>query len=202
MMLRFTLSLVAFLVSTSLYAQDYATAFAQALKNNVPLVVGVGHEPTAPSGWASCRVASFDKAQDGDLIVLIPSEGSMWRVEVKGDLETSVASIRQSWQLTDALDEVNQARARRGLRPFLRDHGLTVAAASAARYRAAHRMAGHTPNDFAHLPSGSQATSAGCAAWPASMGWGSCCWEENWTYAGASYAMGPDGLRYMHIFVR
>ncbi len=79
---------------------------------------------------------------------------------------------------------------------------MTQAAAGAASYRAAHRTAGHTSNDFAYVPSGSHATSAGCAAWPPGMGWGSCCWEGNYTYAGASYAIGSDGLRYMHIFVR
>jgi hypothetical protein len=201
-MLRFLLSIVAFFISASLYAEDLRTAYDQALKSNVPLLIGVGHDPIAPKGWVSCRVASFDKANDGDQVVVIPSGGSMWRVKVEGDLETSVAAIRKSWEIPDALEEVNQARARRGLRPFIRDHGLTQAAASAAGYRAAHRMAGHTPNDFAHLPPGSHATSAGCAAWPPSMGWGSCCWQENFTYAGASYAMGDDGLRYMHLFVR
>jgi hypothetical protein len=201
-MFRFLLSIITFFVSASLYAADLSTAYDQALKNDVPLVIGVGHDPVAPQGWVSCRVDSFERANDGDQVVVIPSGGTMWRVKVEGDLETSVAAIRKSWEITDALDEVNQARARLGLRPFVRDHGLTVAAASAAKYRAAHRMAGHTSNDFAHLPAGSHATSAGCAAWSPSMGWGSCCWQENYTYAGASYAMGSDGLRYMHIFVR
>lgn len=102
----------------------------------------------------------------------------------------------------EALDEVNAARAQRGLRPFIRDDGLTVAAKSAASYRAARLMAGHTPNDFAHVPAGSSATAAGCAAWPASLGWGSCCAYENWTYAGAAYCVGADGRRFMHLYVR
>lgn len=102
----------------------------------------------------------------------------------------------------DALDEVNEARRRRGLRPFIRDEGLIAAAKSAAAFRAARRIAGHTSNDFAHLPPGANATAAGCAAWEPSWGWGSCCWQENWTYAGAAWAMGQDGRRYMHIFVR
>ena len=102
----------------------------------------------------------------------------------------------------DALDEVNAARAARGLRPFLRDPGLTAGAINVADFRAARRIAGHTQNDFAGLPEGARADSAGCAAWPPSLGWGSCCWTENWVEAGAAWAMGSDGLRYMHIFVR
>src|SRR5262249_41577712 len=49
----------------------------------------------------------------------------------------------------DALAEVNAARAARGLRPFLRDDDLTVAARTAAQYRARALCAGHTGNDFA-----------------------------------------------------
>src|SRR5205807_5052320 len=97
-MLRFLLSLVAFFISASLYAEILPTAYDQALKSNVPLLIGVGHDPVAPKGWVSCRVASFDKAIDGDQVVLIPSGGSMWRVKVEGDLETSVTAIRQSWE--------------------------------------------------------------------------------------------------------
>jgi hypothetical protein len=63
-------------------------------------------------------------------------------------------------------------------------------------------MFGHTGNDFQFLPSGSYASSAGCAAYPASYGWMSCDVYDNYTYAGAAWAMGGDGKRYMHIFVR
>jgi len=106
----------------------------------------------------------------------------------------------------DALAHVNARRARLGLRPFIEDPGLTVAAENASRYRAAHRIAGHANNDFAFLPQGCRAAAAGCAAWPPwavnALGWGSCCSDENWTYAGAGYAYGSDGLKYMHLFVR
>jgi hypothetical protein len=102
----------------------------------------------------------------------------------------------------DALAEVNQVRANRGLRPFVRDEGLTVAAESAAAFRAAHLIAGHTANDFAYLPSGTVATAAGCAAWTPDWGWGACCTYENWTYAGAAWCLGRDGRRYMHLYVR
>lgn len=101
-----------------------------------------------------------------------------------------------------ALAEVNAARTARGLRPFVYDEGLARAAAGCAEYRAARLIEGHTSNDFAAVPPGHRARAAGCAAWHPSMGWGSCCYLENWSYAGAAWSMGRDGRRYMHIFVR
>lgn len=102
----------------------------------------------------------------------------------------------------DALAEVNAARAARGLRPFLRDDGLTQAARWASRHRARYLIEGHTDNDFWWLPDGCSATAAGCAAWEPGLGWGSCCTYEGHTYAGAAWCLGSDGRRYMHIFVR
>jgi hypothetical protein len=102
----------------------------------------------------------------------------------------------------DGLDEVNAKRAARGLRPFLRDEGLTQAARACAQFRAAHGLAGHTANDFAFVPAGAFATSAGCAACEAGWGWMSCCTYENYTYAGAAWVTGRDGRRYMQLFVR
>lgn len=101
----------------------------------------------------------------------------------------------------DALDEVNAVRAARGLRPYIKDDGLTAGAHNAARFRAERFIAGHTSNDFAALPAGVNATAAGCAAWGGNE-WGSCCTYENWTYAGAAWVRGSDGRRYMHLFVR
>jgi hypothetical protein len=108
----------------------------------------------------------------------------------------TVASAQQ------VLDEVNSARAARGLRPFLLDENLTRGAMACAVYRAKNRMDGHTSNDFGFLPPGVQASAAGCAAWPVGTGWGSCCTFDNYVYAGAAYCIGPDGRRYMHLFVR
>lgn len=107
-----------------------------------------------------------------------------------------------SQSFADALDEVNAARAQRGLAPFIRDDGLTIAATRAAEYRAERLMFGHCPNDFVHLPSGCRADAAGCAAYPVGYGWLSCCTFERYTYAGAAYAIGRDNKRYMHLFVR
>lgn len=102
----------------------------------------------------------------------------------------------------NALNEVNQWRARRGLRPFIFDAGLTQAARACAQVRAARRIEGHLPNDYAYLPAGVTARATGCAAATPAWGWLSCCMEENWTYAGAAWVMGADGQRYMHLFVR
>jgi hypothetical protein len=109
---------------------------------------------------------------------------------------------RPSAAATDALNEVNAVRTARGLRPFLRDDGLTRAAAGCADFRAVRLMAGHTGNDFSAVPAGAYAAATGCAAWGSEWGWGSCCTYENWTYAGAAWTPGRDGRRYMHLFVR
>src|SRR4051794_15972794 len=75
----------------------------------------------------------------------------------------------------DALAEVNATRAARGLRPYIKDADLTSGAENVADFRAARLITGHTINDFAGLPPGCTARSAGCAAWEPSFGWGACC---------------------------
>jgi hypothetical protein len=105
----------------------------------------------------------------------------------------------------DALDEVNAARAARGLAPYTRDPGLTAAAQAAADYRARNRIAGHVSGgagDFAFLPAGSWADAAGCGALAPSWGWGACCTYDAYQTAGAAVTTGSDGRRYMHLFVR
>lgn len=107
----------------------------------------------------------------------------------------------------DGLDEVNAKRAARGLPPFARDDGLTRAAYDCARFRAARLMFGHTANDFAFVPPGCHAESAGCAAYPyaadgVTYGWMSCDTYDPYRYAGAAWVTGVDGRRFMHLFVR
>lgn len=103
----------------------------------------------------------------------------------------------------DALDEVNAYRAKRGLPPFQRDPLLTQAALACAKQRAARGIHGHLPeSDFSYLPAGGNATAAGCGALEDSWGWGTCCMDENYAYAGAAWVRGSDGRRYMHLFVR
>lgn len=101
-----------------------------------------------------------------------------------------------------ALDEVNATRARHGLPAFRFDAQLTIAAQKCAECRAASLTAGHTKNDFAFVPAGASAKAAGCAAWHPAQGWGACCTFEAWTHAGAAFAIGRDGKRYMQLFVR
>jgi hypothetical protein len=101
----------------------------------------------------------------------------------------------------DALDEVNRARAAKGLRPYIRDAALTQGASACADFRAARRIEGHTASDFAFLPAGAHAKVGGCGALELSWGWGTCATFENWTYAGAAYAWGSDNQRYMQLFV-
>ena len=103
----------------------------------------------------------------------------------------------------DALDEVNAARAARGLRPFIRDEGLTIAAIRASEHRAAYRIAGHVGGgmgDFAFLPPGSHASAAGCGALEPWWGWGTCCTYDNYERAGAAVTV-VAGIRFMHLFV-
>ena len=103
----------------------------------------------------------------------------------------------------DALNEVNAARAQRGLKPFLPDPLLNQAAQACAKQRCARLINGHLPeSDFKYLPAGASANAAGCGALEPSWGWGTCCTYDNYTYAGAAWVMGPDGKRYMHLFVR
>lgn len=109
---------------------------------------------------------------------------------------------RESVSGNTPLAEVNSARLARGLRPFIEDPNLTVAAQLAAQTRADKLITGHLSNDFACLPPGTSASAAGCGALTPDWGWRTCCTYEHYTYAGAALAWGRDGRRYMHIFVR
>jgi hypothetical protein len=100
----------------------------------------------------------------------------------------------------DALDVVNKQRAARGLRAFQRDEGLSIAAEKCAQYRAKRLIEGHTSNDFAFVPKGTRATTAGCAAW--AEGFGACALYDNYRYAGAAWVRGRDGRNYCHVFYR
>jgi len=115
----------------------------------------------------------------------------------------------------NGLAEVNKHRARRGLRPFIQDNNLAIAAQACSKYRARYRIAGHVAingGDFAFVPrcyrDSYPARAAGCGAWHISTvttsgdRWGTCCMYDNYTYAGAWSHVGPDGIRYMHLFVR
>ena len=114
-------------------------------------------------------------------------------------------SVATAYGSDDALDEVNARRAARGLPAFVKDPGLTQAAAACAKVRAANFVDGHlggAMSDFSYLPAGVTASAAGCGALEPSWGWGTCCMDEPYTFAGAAWVMGANGKRYMHLFVR
>jgi hypothetical protein len=211
--MRWFTTAVALLAITSFAkAQDgtYATAAAKAFAERKPLVVFIGVTPRSIDGASTIQVPSLEGYDRGTIVVSKPGASWLqWAATLPAsasDDEISSKAIGARYGspvgAVEALDEVNAVRAARGLPPYAKDDGLTQAAMSAARFRADRRMDGHTPSDFAHLPAGSNATAAGCAAWSPDMGWGSCCTYENWTTAGAAYVVGDDGRRYMHLFVR
>jgi hypothetical protein len=185
----------------------YAAAASRAFDEQKPLIVFIGVKPRPIPGASTIRVESLEGYDNKTIVVSKP--GATWLEWVAtlpadaSDAEITTQAIGPSIGApVEALDEVNAVRAARGLAPFAKDEGLTKAALSAARFRAERRIAGHTPNDFGHLPEGSTASAAGCAAWFPDWGWGSCCTYENWRSAGAAYVVGQDGRRYMHLFVR
>ena len=109
-------------------------------------------------------------------------------------------------EVVDALDEVNRWRQSHGLIPFIRDHLLTIGADKCAKYRATNLIRGHTDNDFAF---GGGPSQTGAGAWRPGLvttsgeTFGACLTDSrSHTYAGASYAYGSDGLRYMSLFCR
>jgi hypothetical protein len=101
----------------------------------------------------------------------------------------------------DGLDEANAKRRARGLRPYKRDAGLTKAAEALAKFRAKHLLFGHTSNDFGFVPEGVKCEATGCAAYPAHYGWLTCATYDDYTRAGAYWAQGADGQRYMHLCI-
>ena len=102
----------------------------------------------------------------------------------------------------DAMDELNAQRTRRGLRPFIKDLGLTLAAEKVAAYRAANHVMLHTRNDFSFVPQGSRASVAG-AGYGTSNQFLTCfCDSSNYQYAGAAYAYDDSGNRLMHLYAR
>jgi hypothetical protein len=184
----------------------YPAAYAASMKDRLPVLVFVGQPAREVSGTRSISVETFPAAAAPSVVVGVVREGEMVRKDLGGsptptDIQAAIASLAVPGT-AEALDEVNATRAARGLRPYIRDASLTSAATVCAEFRAARLIEGHTANDFAALPPGSTATSSGCAAWPAGLGWGSCCTYDGYTYAGAAYVVGRDGRRYMHLFVR
>jgi hypothetical protein len=150
------------------------------------------------------QVQLYDPADTSWVVAVTPAEQP---VRLDADKPAAVATMPaptvavDNTGATDALDEVNAARAARGLPPYVRDDALTLAAKQAAAFRAGRLCAGHTADDFTFLPFRSAAQAAGCAAWAPSMGWGACATYDSYSHAGAAWAVGADGRRYMHLYV-
>ena len=209
-----TVILTVALFTSFAQAQPKQSPLDQAAKAEQTVVVFVGLPSRPISGALSIRDDSYH-TQSYAIVVLIP-DGKGWFTATRGDtsatdeeisgsisqLRTAGASTGRTFTSVEALEELNAARAARGLHPYLRDDGLTQAAMACAKHRAERLIQGHSSNDFGFVPSGSSASAAGCAAWEPSLGWGSCCAYEGWTYAGAAWALGSDGRRCMQLFVR
>lgn len=141
------------------------------------------------SGWNQAQPVSVSQPSPAPVVSTpMPEEKSSSATKINGS--------------DDALAEVNAERAKRGLQPLIHDPLLTQGALACAKARAASQIHGHLSSDFDYLPSGAQATAAGCGALEPSWGWGTCCTYDNYTYGGAAWVMGSDGRRYMHLFVR
>jgi hypothetical protein len=207
--MRLFVTIIALLVVAPFgIAQDmpYAAAASKAFAEHKPLVVFIGTRSRPIEGAVTTQVQSLEGYDKKTVVVSKPGANWLeWIATMPADV-TDADLLRttglRAGAAVEALDEVNAVRRSRGLPPYAKDESLTKAAKSAAQFRAERRMVGHTPNDFGHVPPGSNASAAGCAAWTPDWGWGSCCTYENWTYAGAAYVVGDDGKRYMHLFVR
>lgn len=195
------LSFVSLLVMAAAPHHSYEHAYKNAVQDQLPQVTFVNCTVTPIDGTWCCHAGSLEGYPSECVVISVPQGNKMIWLQTLPAKATKADIAAALPKQHDALDEVNAKRVARGLHPFIKDSGLTIAAINCAKHRAANRIAGHS-NDFSFVPSGSVATAAGCGAMDASWGWQSCCWEENYTYAGAAVVIGDDGNRYMHIFVR
>lgn len=181
---------------------SYADGQHLAIQQRQPHIVFIGTKARGIEGGVTSHAKTLEGYEGPCIVVGTVSKGSLWFAAQLPAL-ASDAEIRAAAGLdvSDALAEVNAVRAKRGLRPYVRDEGLTMAAKKCANIRAAGRIAGHI-DDFAMLPPGVSASATGCGALTPDWGWGTCCTTENWTYAGAACVIGSDGKRYMHLFCR
>ncbi len=144
------------------------------------------------------------------ILVIVAMLASCASAEARGRRFQSARAAQATYERpqstsepVDATDEVNALRVSRGVPPLIRDELLVQGAMACAKYRGSRSMFGHTANDFKYLPPGAMATAGGCAAYPPSSGWMSCCDDEpQWRVGGAAYVVGADGNRYMELFVR
>ena len=105
-------------------------------------------------------------------------------------------------EVHDGLEEVNRLRRAHGVAEFERDLELNNAAIKLSLHRAKHLIAGHSDDDFGFLWDRKSADASGVGAAKDEWGWCTCCMLDKYRYAGAAWARGRDGQRYMSIFVR
>lgn len=208
--MRFGVLLLTLAAAGPLSAQAYRPAYAPAYQTcpncprPAPTLSPIAHDGQTASGPAAGTFDVPDPRDGGVYHCTSAEQAEAVRAMLAGrgtPPVPAVATVPAAPPVGTELDEVNALRARRGLPPYQLDPLLADAARRAAGYRAANRIEGHTRNDFAFV-TGTTATGAGCAAWPVGAGWGSCCIYDNARYAGAGSKVGPDGRRYMHLFVR
>ncbi len=106
---------------------DYEANYSRAIAEGKPFIVLVGTaKQVEVDGALVVRVDKLEGYSSGVAVVSTPEDGKLfWQATV----EPTTAAIRQALPVSsDALDEVNAARAAQGLAPFTKDHGLTLAA--------------------------------------------------------------------------
>lgn len=130
-------------------------------------------------------------------------ESTVYRGGNQGNQAGQFPAAPAGLELGDPLTQLNAQRAARGLPPYIEDPALTAGAKAAASARAQAGQFAHTPNDFAYLPPGAVAHSAGCGCWHPGFGFMACNMDSvQYRFAGAGWARGPDGRVFCHLFVR
>jgi len=181
---------------------SYADGQHRAIERSQPHIVFIGTKGRGVEGCVASHAKTLEGYEGPCIVVATPSNGSLWfAAQLPAHASDADLLAAAGIGVNDALAEVNAVRAKRGLPPYIRDEGLTIAAQKCADIRAARHIAGHI-DDFAMLPPGVSASATGCGALTPDWGWGTCCTTENWTYAGAACVIGNDGKRYMHLFCR
>lgn len=181
---------------------SYSDGQHRAIQQRQPHIVFIGTTARGVEGCVSSHAKALEGYEGPCIVVATLSEGSLWfAAQLPSHASDVDIRVAAGLDVNDALAEVNAVRVKRGLRPYIHDAGLTIAAQKCAKIRADRRIAGHI-DDFAMLPPGVSASATGCGALTPDWGWGTCCTTENWTYAGAACVIGNDGKRYMHLFCR
>lgn len=167
-----------------------------------------GKQPTTPAAASVVQTHPFFW-NVGDMVNRPTGPAA---VQFYADSETTVKekknkTVVKTRATSSAFENVNRQRMSRGLRPFVFSEGLTRAAEKVAAIKAANCLSGHLSgpmSDFAMLEPGVQCAATGADGSKISANdpnWYTCCMDEPYVYAGAGSAIGPDGNKYMSLFV-